>query len=98
MVVYVINHAALHYVLLCLLYLEFDRPDCPSVFLVFPGPRETKVRSGFPVMQSDLRRTKNLNGNDISFDEDPEAYEAQPVEKDAREFANRIKEEVNGRQ
>jgi len=41
---------------------------------------------------------ENLNGRYVSFETDPEAYEAQPVEKDARDFADRLSEEVRRRQ
>ena len=45
------------------------------------------------------RWSENLKpGNYVAFEENPERYAAQPVEKDAREFAARIKEEVRRRQ
>ncbi len=37
-------------------------------------------------------------GSYVSFDVNAEGYEAQPVEKDARDFAARLKEEVRRRQ
>ncbi len=41
------------------------------------------------------RWAENLKpGNYISFEEDPERYAAQPVEADARDFADRLRNEV----
>lgn len=44
------------------------------------------------------RWAENLSGRYVSFEVDPKGYEAQSVEKDARDFANRLKEEVKRRQ
>lgn len=44
------------------------------------------------------RWAQNLNGKYVSFEADPEGYEAQPVEKDARDFAARLKAEMRRRQ
>lgn len=44
------------------------------------------------------RWAENLNGRYVSFETDPEGYEAQSVEKDARDFAHKLKEEVRRRQ
>ena len=47
---------------------------------------------------SAARWSENLNGGYVSFEADPKGYEAQPVEEDARDFADRLKEEVRRRQ
>jgi len=44
------------------------------------------------------RWSENLDGRYVSFEADPEGYEAQSVEKDARNFAHSLKEEVRRRQ
>ena len=40
----------------------------------------------------------NLNGRYVSYEADPGSYEAQSVEKDARDFARSLTEEVRRRQ
>lgn len=40
------------------------------------------------------RWAENLDGRYVSFETNPEGYAAQSVEKDARDFADRLKEEV----
>lgn len=40
------------------------------------------------------RWAENLNGGYVSFESDPKGYEAQDVERDAREFADKITKEV----
>ena len=43
--------------------------------------------------------SENLRpGSYVSFEKDPEGYAAQPVERDARDFATKIMEEVRKRQ
>ena len=81
---------------------EALRTYCHEFRHAYQHEMATRYNSAFKHLCHDeasaARWSENLNGHYVSFEADPKGYEAQPVEEDARDFANRLKEEVRRRQ
>jgi len=75
---------------------------CHEFRHAYQNEMATRYNSAFRHLCHDeskaARWAENLNGRYVSFEANPESYEAQSVEKDARDFAQSLKEELRRRQ